>query len=160
MPKKWIPLESNPEIITEFAGRLGLDTAGVAFHDVLGLDEEVCVLVGGGGVVVVVVVLLLLLHTLLAGLSRDRQTPTNRASPRASATHIHTNTTPAAGDGPPARARGAAAVPHHQGERGSRRQGWVRGTGLGRQHSAKLSDVVCCSSLLHTTIPRTQLNRS
>jgi hypothetical protein len=41
MPKKWIPLESNPEVITEFASRIGLDTQQWAFHDVFGLDEEV-----------------------------------------------------------------------------------------------------------------------
>lgn len=42
MPKKWIPLESNPEVMTEFAGRIGLNTAQAAFHDIYGLDEEVC----------------------------------------------------------------------------------------------------------------------
>lgn len=41
MPKKWIPLESNPEVMTEFAGRIGLDTQQHAFHDIYGLDEEV-----------------------------------------------------------------------------------------------------------------------
>lgn len=41
MPKKWLPLESNPEVITEFASRIGLDTTKYAFHDVFGLDEEV-----------------------------------------------------------------------------------------------------------------------
>lgn len=41
MPKKWIPLESNPDVITEFAGRIGLDTAQFSFHDVFGLDPEV-----------------------------------------------------------------------------------------------------------------------
>jgi ubiquitin carboxyl-terminal hydrolase L3 len=41
MPKKWIPLESNPEVITDFASRIGLDTQQWAFHDVFGLDEEV-----------------------------------------------------------------------------------------------------------------------
>lgn len=41
MPKKWIPLESNPEVITDFASRIGLDTKQWAFHDVFGLDEEV-----------------------------------------------------------------------------------------------------------------------
>jgi ubiquitin carboxyl-terminal hydrolase L3 len=41
MPKKWIPLESNPDVITEFASRIGLDTQQWAFHDVFGLDEEV-----------------------------------------------------------------------------------------------------------------------
>jgi ubiquitin carboxyl-terminal hydrolase L3 len=41
MPKKWLPLESNPEVMTEFASRIGLDTSQVAFHDIFGLDPEV-----------------------------------------------------------------------------------------------------------------------
>lgn len=41
MPKKWIPLESNPEVMTEFASRIGLDTAKYSFHDIYGLDDEV-----------------------------------------------------------------------------------------------------------------------
>ena len=40
MPKKWIPLESNPEVMTEFASRIGLDTKQYSFHDIYGLDEE------------------------------------------------------------------------------------------------------------------------
>jgi Ubiquitin carboxyl-terminal hydrolase, family 1 len=47
MPKHWIPLESNPEVITEFAGRIGLDSSAWAFHDVFGLDDEVGALGGG-----------------------------------------------------------------------------------------------------------------
>lgn len=39
MVKKWLPLESNPEVMTEFASRIGLDTSKYAFHDVFGLDE-------------------------------------------------------------------------------------------------------------------------
>jgi ubiquitin carboxyl-terminal hydrolase L3 len=39
MPKKWLPLESNPEVMTAFASHLGLDASRFAFHDVLGLDE-------------------------------------------------------------------------------------------------------------------------
>ena len=38
-PKTWIPLESNPRVITAFARRLGMPRA-LAFHDVLGLDDE------------------------------------------------------------------------------------------------------------------------
>jgi hypothetical protein len=41
MPKKWIPLESNPEVMTEFASRVGLDTQQYSFHDIYGLDDEV-----------------------------------------------------------------------------------------------------------------------
>lgn len=36
---KWVPLESNPEVITKFARKLGLPT-NWAFVDVLGLDPE------------------------------------------------------------------------------------------------------------------------
>lgn len=46
MPKKWIPLESNPEVMTEFASRIGLDTKQYSFHDIFGLDEEVCTVHG------------------------------------------------------------------------------------------------------------------
>lgn len=49
MPKKWIPLESNPEVITDFAGRIGLDTSKWAFHDVYGLDDEVCTCLAASG---------------------------------------------------------------------------------------------------------------
>jgi hypothetical protein len=48
MPKKWIPLESNPEVMTEFASRIGLDTKQYSFHDIFGLDEEVCTVRGSG----------------------------------------------------------------------------------------------------------------
>lgn len=37
--KKWLPLESNPEVMTEFASRIGIDSSQYAFHDVFGLDE-------------------------------------------------------------------------------------------------------------------------
>ncbi|BDA48299.1 Ubiquitin carboxyl-terminal hydrolase isozyme L3 [Coccomyxa sp. Obi] len=40
MGKHWFPLESNPEVINDFAGRLGLDTSKVAFCDVFSLDED------------------------------------------------------------------------------------------------------------------------
>jgi ubiquitin carboxyl-terminal hydrolase L3 len=39
MGKKWLPLESNPEVISEFASRIGLDTSECGFYDVYGLDE-------------------------------------------------------------------------------------------------------------------------
>ncbi|KAI8475782.1 MAG: peptidase C12, ubiquitin carboxyl-terminal hydrolase 1 [Monoraphidium minutum] len=45
MGKKWLPLESNPEVMTEFAERIGLDTTQHAFYDVLGLDEELLAMV-------------------------------------------------------------------------------------------------------------------
>lgn len=42
----WIPLESNPEVITAFARRLGMPSS-FAFHDVYGLDEELLAMVPG-----------------------------------------------------------------------------------------------------------------
>eukprot|EP00775_Hariotina_reticulata_P001552 gene1552-1891_t len=45
MPKRWLPLESNPEVMTEFASRIGLDTSQVAFHDIFGLDPELLAMV-------------------------------------------------------------------------------------------------------------------
>ena len=38
--KKWVPLESNPEVLNGFAQSLGLNTQMMTFHDVWGLDEE------------------------------------------------------------------------------------------------------------------------
>ena len=38
-PKKWLPLESNPDIMTQFAAQIGLDASKFAFCDVFGLDE-------------------------------------------------------------------------------------------------------------------------
>lgn len=39
--KKWIPLESNPDVLNEYAGKLGvdLDASGLRFCDVWSLDE-------------------------------------------------------------------------------------------------------------------------
>ncbi len=39
MGKRWIPLEANPDVLTRFAGKLGLDTKKLQFCDVYGLDE-------------------------------------------------------------------------------------------------------------------------
>jgi ubiquitin carboxyl-terminal hydrolase L3 len=36
---KWIPLESNPELLNGFMKRMGVEEA-LQFHDVLGLDDE------------------------------------------------------------------------------------------------------------------------
>ncbi len=36
----WVPLESNPAVLTKFAAALGVP-ANFAFSDCLGLDEEV-----------------------------------------------------------------------------------------------------------------------
>ncbi|KAK9805650.1 hypothetical protein WJX72_010011 [[Myrmecia] bisecta] len=43
--KKWLPLESNPDVLNEFAAKLGFDTSQYAFCDVYGLDEELLALV-------------------------------------------------------------------------------------------------------------------
>ncbi|PWN38654.1 cysteine proteinase, partial [Ceraceosorus guamensis] len=37
---RWVPLESNPELFTEWSKSLGLDTSQYAFHDIYGLDAE------------------------------------------------------------------------------------------------------------------------
>jgi len=39
MGKKWLPLESNPDVLNDFTSRLGLDVSKYSFHDVYGLDE-------------------------------------------------------------------------------------------------------------------------
>eukprot|EP00955_Chlamydomonas_euryale_P025692 271559-Chlamydomonas_euryale.AAC.1 len=39
MPKKWIPLESNPEVLNEYAAGLGMELSAHEFTDVFGLDE-------------------------------------------------------------------------------------------------------------------------
>lgn len=39
MGKKWLPLESNPEVLNDFVSKLGFDTSSYAFCDVFGLDE-------------------------------------------------------------------------------------------------------------------------
>lgn len=36
---RWLPLESNPDLLNSFLRRMGVD-ASVAFHDVFGLDPE------------------------------------------------------------------------------------------------------------------------
>ena len=39
MGKKWLPLESNPEVLNDFVSKLGYDTSKYSFCDVFGLDE-------------------------------------------------------------------------------------------------------------------------
>ncbi len=39
MRKKWLPLESNPEVLNDFVSKLGYDTSKYCFCDVFGLDE-------------------------------------------------------------------------------------------------------------------------
>jgi ubiquitin carboxyl-terminal hydrolase L3 len=36
---EWLPIESNPPLMTSYAAKLGFDTAAAVFHDVLALDE-------------------------------------------------------------------------------------------------------------------------
>lgn len=44
---KWIPLESNPEVFNEWAGKVGLSTGVHGFSDVYGLDPELLAMVPG-----------------------------------------------------------------------------------------------------------------
>lgn len=39
MPKSWFPIESNPEVMNNYAGRLGLDTSIFSFQDVLSTES-------------------------------------------------------------------------------------------------------------------------
>ena len=39
MGKKWLPLESNPDVMNSFVEKLGLDITAHAFCDVFGLDD-------------------------------------------------------------------------------------------------------------------------
>mmetsp|Transcript_5980 Transcript_5980/g.10670 ORF Transcript_5980/g.10670 Transcript_5980/m.10670 type:complete len:241 (+) Transcript_5980:92-814(+) len=41
---RWLPLESNPELLNSFLKRMGVES-NVAFHDVFGLDEELLAMV-------------------------------------------------------------------------------------------------------------------
>ncbi|KZT39370.1 peptidase C12, ubiquitin carboxyl-terminal hydrolase 1 [Sistotremastrum suecicum HHB10207 ss-3] len=40
MTSRWIPLESNPEVMNEWSEKAGLDTSEYEFQDVYGLDPE------------------------------------------------------------------------------------------------------------------------
>ena len=39
MGKQWIPLEANPEVLNEYAQKIGVSGASYEFTDVYGLDE-------------------------------------------------------------------------------------------------------------------------
>lgn len=39
MPKHWFPLESNPEVMNAYIGKMGVDTSKYAFHDVFSTEE-------------------------------------------------------------------------------------------------------------------------
>ncbi|KAK9865383.1 hypothetical protein WJX84_002842 [Apatococcus fuscideae] len=45
MGKRWLPLESNPDVLNSFAKGLGFDTSAYAFCDIFGLDEELLAMV-------------------------------------------------------------------------------------------------------------------
>lgn len=45
MGKKWVPLESNPEILSDLADKLGVSADAAVFSDVFGLDEEMLAMI-------------------------------------------------------------------------------------------------------------------
>lgn len=45
MGKRWLPLESNPDVITEFASKIGLNVSECGFYDIYGLDDELLMMV-------------------------------------------------------------------------------------------------------------------
>lgn len=42
--KKWLPLESNPDVIAHFAHTLGLPTT-IGFHDIFGFDDDLLAMI-------------------------------------------------------------------------------------------------------------------
>ena len=38
--KQWHPIESNPDVFTNYAEALGFPTYGYRFHDILGFEQE------------------------------------------------------------------------------------------------------------------------
>lgn len=45
MGKRWLPLESNPDVLNTFSSKLGLNVVDYAFCDIYGLDEELLAMV-------------------------------------------------------------------------------------------------------------------
>ncbi|KAL4858837.1 Ubiquitin carboxyl-terminal hydrolase isozyme L3 [Chlorella vulgaris] len=45
MGKKWVPLEANPDVLNDFAAKLGVSTARFQFTDIWGLDSELLAMV-------------------------------------------------------------------------------------------------------------------
>jgi ubiquitin carboxyl-terminal hydrolase L3 len=39
MGKKWVPLEANPDVLNDFAAKLGVSTTRFQFTDIWGLDS-------------------------------------------------------------------------------------------------------------------------
>ena len=98
--KNWIPLESNPDVLNEYAARLGLDTTTYAFADVYGLDE-----VGRASY-----------PTHCAATRRPPLRPKRRRT--RTAVLLLPPYAGAAGHGPPPCHRRGDAVPHHPRHRG------------------------------------------
>ncbi|KAG0139107.1 hypothetical protein CROQUDRAFT_666911 [Cronartium quercuum f. sp. fusiforme G11] len=42
---RWLPLESNPEVMNQWSSALGLSTDSVSFTDIYGLDEELLAMI-------------------------------------------------------------------------------------------------------------------
>jgi ubiquitin carboxyl-terminal hydrolase L3 len=39
MPKNWLPLESNPDVINDYVAKMGLDVSTLAFHDLMSTED-------------------------------------------------------------------------------------------------------------------------
>ena len=35
----WLPLESNPDVMNDYVGKMGLDLSKVQFHDVMSTED-------------------------------------------------------------------------------------------------------------------------
>lgn len=46
MGKRWIPLESNPDVFNDFSAKIGAPVEEYAFCDVYGMDEVCFLLLG------------------------------------------------------------------------------------------------------------------
>ena len=45
---RWLPLESNPQVLNAFVAKIGSDPAQSHFRDILGFDEELLAMMGYG----------------------------------------------------------------------------------------------------------------
>ena len=126
MGKRWIPLESNPDVLNDFSQKLGLDVSQYSFCDVFGLDP-----------VIIAIQLSFVLQNeasrraneLLSILNVDIS-PARRTDAALAQRGVLFPLLPDRADGPPgAASHGAAAVlgahhalPHHESHRGSQGQ--------------------------------------
>jgi Ubiquitin carboxyl-terminal hydrolase, family 1 len=39
MTKTWLPLESNPDVMNDYVGKMGLDLTKISFHDVMSTED-------------------------------------------------------------------------------------------------------------------------